>query len=397
MRRIIWLLILMASVWLGVAIESDPGYALLAYHTWTVEMPLWFAVLLWLISVLLLSLVFKGAKQVWRWRATLQRWHQHRRQQRVTAYSQAGALAWLEGDVTRAEQQLAAAARVSSEPLIYYLGAALAAKQQAHSRTTYLQQAEQAMPTAHKVIQLTRAQLQIAQGDTAAARDTLQALCAEFPGEKSVLRALQQVYVLLADWQPLHDLLPVLRQYHVLPKPAWEALAQQVYRAYFLAALQQQQDIASVQAAWHALSKTLQHDVMIVSYYAQCLLAAALHVPAEALLRRALSHAWQREWIICYGRVQASDAYKPVQTAEKWLLAHVDDADLLLTLGQLCVHAKLWGKAKQYAETSLRMQPQPQTYFLLAQLAEQLGDKEAVQHYYRDGLQHALRSAKTPL
>ena len=41
----IWLLIiLIASVWLGLQIAEDPGLAFFSYKQWSVEMPLWFAV-----------------------------------------------------------------------------------------------------------------------------------------------------------------------------------------------------------------------------------------------------------------------------------------------------------------------------------------------------------------
>ena len=44
-RLIIYLIILVAAVWLGLKIAEDPGYALFAYQRWTVEMPLWLAAL----------------------------------------------------------------------------------------------------------------------------------------------------------------------------------------------------------------------------------------------------------------------------------------------------------------------------------------------------------------
>jgi uncharacterized protein HemY len=45
LRLMIFLLFLTASVWFGVAVIRHPGYLLISYEPWLIQMPLWFALL----------------------------------------------------------------------------------------------------------------------------------------------------------------------------------------------------------------------------------------------------------------------------------------------------------------------------------------------------------------
>ena len=44
-RLIVVLLFLVVSVWFGLDVVNHPGYLLLVYQPWMVQMPLWFALL----------------------------------------------------------------------------------------------------------------------------------------------------------------------------------------------------------------------------------------------------------------------------------------------------------------------------------------------------------------
>ena len=55
-KLLLLLLVLLLSVWLGLQIAADPGYALFTYRGWSIEIPLWLAFL----SDLLLFLVLYG-------------------------------------------------------------------------------------------------------------------------------------------------------------------------------------------------------------------------------------------------------------------------------------------------------------------------------------------------
>jgi hypothetical protein len=58
--------------------------------------------------------------------------------------------------------------------------------------------------------------------------------------------------------------------------------------------------------------------------------------------------------------VRGDDPARQLQTAEGWLKDHPQDASLLLTLGRLSLQNRLWGKARDYLESSLRMERNPE-------------------------------------
>jgi HemY protein len=59
--------------------------------------------------------------------------------------------------------------------------------------------------------------------------------------------------------------------------------------------------------------------------------------------------------------------------------AHPTDAALVLALGRLALAAKLWGKARDYLESSLSGEASAQTCLELAKACEHLGDAQKAQ------------------
>jgi len=59
---------------------------------------------------------------------------------------------------------------------------------------------------------------------------------------------------------------------------------------------------------------------------------------------------------------------------------------LLLTLGRLCLQNSLWGKARDYLESSLQVQRNPEACAELARLLAQLGDTERSNQLFQEGL-----------
>lgn len=94
-----------------------------------------------------------------------------------------------------------------------------------------------------------------------------------------------------------------------------------------------------------------------------------------------------------YGEIAAGDRTSRIARAEAWLVSHADDARLLLTLGQLCLAQRLWGKAQSYLEAALaRAATLPvgdrrQALLALARLFETTGRTEAAMPHYRAAAQ----------
>jgi HemY protein len=78
-----------------------------------------------------------------------------------------------------------------------------------------------------------------------------------------------------------------------------------------------------------------------------------------------------------------AEARARIERAERWLLEHEGDAQLLAALGRLCAHAELWGKAQSYLETSLSFGETSATHLALARLLDRLERGTEAQPHYR--------------
>lgn len=57
MRWFFLLILFIAAIFFGYEIVKDPGYALFVYHGWMVQMPLWVALLLFLLLLFFVYVV----------------------------------------------------------------------------------------------------------------------------------------------------------------------------------------------------------------------------------------------------------------------------------------------------------------------------------------------------
>lgn len=96
-----------------------------------------------------------------------------------------------------------------------------------------------------------------------------------------------------------------------------------------------------------------------------------------------LNAGWDSELVALYGECREGSVEGQIEQAEAWLAVHHDDAGLLLTLGKLCLHQELWGKAQGYLDASLSLQSGRAAYTALAQLAEKLQRPDDAFRYYQ--------------
>jgi HemY protein len=105
------------------------------------------------------------------------------------------------------------------------------------------------------------------------------------------------------------------------------------------------------------------------------------------LLTDSLNAQWDSELVTQYGECHNDDNIAQIEQAERWLKQHTDDAGLLLALGKLCMHQKLWGKAQSYLDASLSLQNSRGAYVALGKLAEKLGNQEQALTYFQKSMQ----------
>jgi len=84
--------------------------------------------------------------------------------------------------------------------------------------------------------------------------------------------------------------------------------------------------------------------------------------------------------------------------AEQWLKHRTNNPELLLALGRLSLRNELWGKAREYFETSLKLRRNRETLAELSRLNAHMGEEEASIKLLMQGLEtdHGLPDLPMP-
>jgi HemY protein len=389
-RLLIIFLILLASVWVGAKLSRDPGYLVITLHHWSIETTLAIASLVLIIAFLLFHGLLSLIAKLGRYPAAFRDWKTRRRVQKAQAKTRQGLIEFSEGYWSQAQHHLIKALPNTDTPLLNYLTAARAAQEMGdnHLRDNYLREAQQAMPDAKIAVELTQAQLQLANHQWEQALATLRHLQDLAPRHPYVLKLLMHLYQEVKDWPQLIALLPELKKNQVLDAKAFNNLQQQTYLQAIneLANHSQPEALAKLLAS---LPKELAHAPELVAEYSRCLLARNEQVQAESVLRHCLRKHYNEKLITLYGQVNANPQQLPF--AESLLKKQPDSAELYLCLGRLSLQNHLWGKAKTYFEKSIQLTPRPAAYEELGKLLERLSDQIGASNAYRKGLALAIK------
>ena len=389
---IIVFLVIAAAGALGLAIAQHAGYVLIAYDSFRYESSLWATLLL----IAVIWLVLWGIKALIELVAVssgvVNPWSNRNRSRRVQVAIEHGQLDLAEGRWASAQRHLQRAAEAERQPLLYYLGAARAANEQGRYEEcdSLLERALERQPQAELAIALSHAQLQTDRGDTDGALTTLVAMHERHPHSVQVLRQLQRLHQKRGDWSSVIRLLPELRKDKALPASELAELERRAWGENLSLAAHREESgavgLQSLNRAWQQLTSAQRQEPQRVLAYAEQLRQLGAAVEAEEVLRTALKRQYDSHLARLYGLLRGSDPARQLQIAETWLKEHPNDPSLLLTLGRLCLQTSLWGKARDYLESSLRLQRNPEACAELARLLAQLGDTERSNQLFQEGL-----------
>ncbi|MDI1352729.1 MAG: heme biosynthesis HemY N-terminal domain-containing protein, partial [bacterium] len=195
-RIILAFIILLGSVVLGIQLNNDPGYILIAINHWTIETTVWFALFSLFLLFLLVHLILQLTHKITKTPAEIKQWNTRRLAQKAQAITRQGLIEYSEGYWKKAQDHLIKALPNTDTPLLNYLTAARAAQKMGDSqlRDHYLREAQQSMPEAQIAVELTQAQLQLANHQWEQALATLRHLQDLAPRHPYVLKLLISLY-----------------------------------------------------------------------------------------------------------------------------------------------------------------------------------------------------------
>lgn len=386
LRLIVFLLFLIVSVWFGISVVRHPGFLLLVYQPWTVQMPLWFALLGALIFLCLFYLFIVSIDRTQFLFFRVKNWLRFRREHKAYSKTQRGLATLIEGRFKRAESLLLSGVKQSIDPLINYLAAAKAAHlQKAYERRdAYIQSAYQIAPKADLAIGLTQAEFELEQDQLEQATATLQRLRAASPKHPQVLKLLEKVYVRLGDWKNLETLLPSLQKAKVIAPD--QAVTFEKHVNVEILKTNQAKTLADLKELWDNVPRSMKKQPDVVVAYVNQLARFNDHQEMAEQIRKILKTHWQPELVKLYGTLPFANLDRQLVIVGAWLKIYGPQPETLLTLGRLCARIRLWGKAKDYFEKCLAQGPNAEASLEYGKLLEQLGNTEEAAYQYREGL-----------
>jgi HemY protein len=366
---------------IGTLVVRDPGYVLLSYGDLAFETSLWFALVLLALAYLLLRFLFWIFTRTMASTTRFGSWLKRRKATKAQRQTVQGLLLMSEGQWAEARKVLTASAREVNTPLINYLTAARAAHElgDAEGRDELLRSAHESTPGSKFAVGLTQAELQKSAAQWEQSLATLLQLKSSSPRHPQVLAMLTQVYEELSDWQALIELLPEVKKRKIFPDEVFGDLQQRAWVARL------SQAGSTADTVWADVPKDLKRSPKLVAAYARALIEggpdASAADKAEAAIRIALQQTWDDDLVLLYGLVAGADPARQLVVAEGWVKEKPNDPKLLLTLGRICLMNQAWPKAREYFETSLRLQRSAEVYGELGRLCVAMGDAERGSEY----------------
>ncbi len=387
------IIVLILAIWLGLQLSHDPGYLLIAVNHWTVETTLGVAFIGLLLSFILLHFILLLISRLGHFPERYHRWKTKRRTQKAQAKTRQGLIEFSEGYWQSAKNHLIKALPDTDAPLLNYLTAARAAQELGdyQLRDKYLREAQQSMPEAKVAVELTQAQLQLANQQWEQALATLRHLQSLTPHHPYVLKLLMYLYQEVRDWPQLIGILPELKRNQIVTGENFERLRQHTY-------LQAMSDLIkffqtdALETLVQQLPKPLKNDPELMACYCKYLLQNQQYELAESIIRRCLRKQYDDNLVSLYGQFYTNE--EQLKFAESLLKKYPNSAVLYLCLGRLSLSNHLWGKARSYIEKSLSLTPTPEAYIEIGKLYERFGEQTQACKAYREGLQLAQKNTE---
>jgi HemY protein len=381
--RWILLLVIVAALaafgWHWVA--EDPGYVLVKMRGYTAELTLVAAVVAVVVIVAAVGVIWRLVR--WPFGAISRR-HRRTSRERMSA----GLVALMEGRNGDAERDLHRASRLDSLRGPALLASAEAASRRGeHARALEtLGEAAQSAPQAARVL---RARFLRREGRSAEALALLAPEADSGSLTPGGWRELALAAVAAGDMRRARQALEPLQKSSAIGQRAYASLETLVLTGAILAA----PDGAALNTLWSQLPKPQRRISAVVDAYARRAASFGMMLPAMDEVESALRREWSSPLIATYGNLTGDDGEGRLRRAESWLDAHPNDAQLLLTLGRMCVRVKLWGKARQYLERALALDPSSAIWEALGDVYAGEGDNAQAQRCYRNALAMARGEA----
>ena len=389
MKFLFWLLGLFALAVALTLAAHNPGYVLLVYAPYRIEMSL----SLFVVGLLTLFVLGHLALRLLSAALNLPAYVRQFRSERAHAQGRAAMMealsAFFEGRYATAEKAATRAMELGENSGINPIIAARAAHElrEFDKRDAYLAAAEGKTVGEATMRLMATTKFNLDQHQPQAALDSLKALRETgVRGHVGALHLELKAQQQAGNWDGVLDVISQLEKRAAIDATAAVQLRQQ---AWLEKICRQMQDAPALLSVWRSVPDEFKQRTKIATAGARAFIQLGDCKNAQQILTSSLNVQWDSDLIKLYGDGLAGDVIDQIEQAERWLKQHSDDAGLLLALGKLCMHQGLWGKAQNYLEASVSVAPSRAAYTILGQLAEKLQKPDEAFGYFQKAMELA--------
>lgn len=381
MRGLLWLFVLAAlAVALSLAMRGNGGYALFVLPSWRVEISLNFLALIVIAGFALGYLLVRAVWHILRLPSHVRAFRRRRRADAGHAATLGAIQALFEGRFVRAEKFASRAIDLGAAPGLAGLLAARAAQRLRDfgRRDQWLEQSKQADGEWRVAQAMTRAEFLLDERRFDEARSVLRELLAHGPRHVAALFLMLRAEQGMSNWEEVLRTANALEKHGAMPAEALDSVRTTAH----VGLLTSMPDREGLARQWDSTPRSERVRPRIAAVAARAFMRLGDCRRAHRIIEEALERNWDATLALLYGECADKDALERLERAEEWLKDRPAEAELLLTLGRLCVQRELWGKAQSYLEASLATQPTQAAHIALAKLHERLGrPAEAGRHF----------------
>ena len=387
MKFLLWLLGLFAlAVALALA-SHNQGYMQLVYPPYRIEMSLTLFLLLLLALFAFAYLALHLALATVRLPAYVRQFRTERAQAKGRSAMMKALGAFFEGRYAAAEKAAVHAMELGEASGINPIIAARAAHElrEFDKRDVYLAAAEGKTVGEDTMRLMATTKFNLDQHQPQAALNSLKEL--REAGVKNNLGALHlelKAQQQARNWDAVLDVVNRLERCAAIDVTTAGQMRQQAWLEELRA---QTQDAQTLQTVWKNIPGELRRRSKIAATAARAFITMGDCESARQILTDSLNEQWDSDLVTLYGDCFAGEVVRQIEQAEHWLKQHPDDSELLLTLGKLCLHQELWGKAQSYLDASLSVNPTRAAYTALGQLAEKLHKPDEAFRYFQKAME----------
>ena len=383
MRGLLWLLVLSAlAVALSLAMRGHGGYALFVLHPWRAEISLNLLAILLIVVFAAGYFLLRVGWHALRLPSYVRAFRERRRDEKGRAAELGAIQALLEGQFLRAEKLASGATQLGAAPGLASLVAARAAQRlrQFGRRDQWLERAKEADGEWRLARLMTSAELLLEERRFVEARAVLRELNAGRPRHVEGLLLSLRAEQGMANWEEVLRVANLLEKRDAMPP---EALDNVRANARIAILSRKSADREGLTRHWEDTPRSERVRPKIAAAAARAFIELGDCRKAHRIIEEALERDWDGALALLYGEGTDEDAFERLERAERWLRERPGEAELLLTLGRLCVQRELWGKAQSYLEASLATQPTQAAHVALARLFERIGRTEEADRHFR--------------